>query len=142
MGLNRDVKALKAEAQTKADVLLYSCNQNGLRVMILETLRSQDVQEAYYSQGRSPLEEVNAKRLKAGLWAIGEAENKRVITWTLKSKHLEGKAIDIVPITPEGKTWWNAPADVWEKLGVLGEKAGFKWGGRWKTKDSPHFEVQ
>lgn len=56
------------------------------------------------------------------------------------SFHQYGLAFDWVPLTPDGKAWWDAPLSVWEQVGRLGESLGLTWGGRWKTPDKPHFE--
>lgn len=110
-------------------------------VAISETLRSLPVQMAYYSCSRMPVPDVKRMYAAAGLYDIGEEEAKTVKTKTLYSKHLEGKAIDFVPVK-NGKYWWTAPQSVWEVMGEIGEACGFKWGGRWKDfADSPHFEV-
>ena len=64
---------------------------------------------------------------------------------TLKSKHLEGKAIDVVAYVG-GKVAWDWP--LYEKIAKAFKQAaaelevGIKWGGDWATfKDGPHFEL-
>ena len=142
MGLIRDVEQLKPEIREKAKKLLYLCNREGIRVMVSETLRTPEVQKAYFAQGRKPLAEVNRLRKEAGLWEIGEAEASQKVTWIRTSKHIDGLAIDVVPLKPDGKPDWNASWAVWEAIGRLGEEAGLNWGGRWKGHtDCPHFEV-
>jgi hypothetical protein len=37
-----------------------------------------------------------------------------------------------------GQPVWENPN--WPKIGEMGEKYGFQWGGRWKKLDMPHFE--
>lgn len=143
MGLNRDINSLVPEAREKAQRMLYECNKAGIRVMINECRRSKEVQAAYYAQGREGFDAINRKRKAAGLWAIGPLEANKIITWTLQSKHIDGKAIDIIPLAPDGKAWWDAPPKVWEGIGIIGENCGFIWGGRWtKTPDKPHFEIE
>ena len=67
-------------------------------------------------------------------------------SWTKHSKHLDGLAIDIVPyevytLKPGGeKLAWDAEWPLWERIGVIGESLGLRWGGRWKQKDLGHFE--
>jgi len=139
--INRSLEVLTPEMKEKAEKMLYRLTQKGLLVMISETLRTLDIQEAYMAQGRDTLENVNKLRVKAGLWKIIESENERKITWTMKSKHLDGKAIDIVPLTPEGRAWWTAPPAIWEAIGKVGEEVGLNWGGRWKQRDYPHYEI-
>ena len=144
------IEALEPGTREKVEKMLHFLDAEKISYKIIETLRTTKVQQAYYAQGRQPLYTVNALRKEAGLWVIDEATNKRIITWTLKSKHLEGKAIDIVPIK-DGKIPWNILdqeiADLYIKIGEIGESVGLEWGGRWKPidkfgvgKDAPHFE--
>ncbi len=109
-------------------------------VYISETKRELSTQMAYYSRSRMSVNDVKKMYKAAGLYDISESEAKTPNTWTLESKHLKGKAIDIVP-EKNGKPWWTAPESVWERIGTIGEECGMNWGGRWKTKDCPHFEV-
>lgn len=110
------------------------------RVQVIETLRELSTQMAYYSRGLMPVANVQAMYSAAGLWKIGEKEARQQITWTLDSKHIRGLAIDIAPVKG-GHVWWNAPHAVWERMGQIGESHGMLWGGRWKNKDGPHYEV-
>ena len=36
---------------------------------------------------------------------------------------------------------WKPPKGWWDILGKEGEKLGLTWGGRWKMRDYPHFEL-
>jgi hypothetical protein len=139
----RSLSLLVPDMQAKTKYFLAKLAYSGIAVEIIETLRTKQVQEAYYAQGRSPLDHVNALRVMAGLWKITEEDNRECITWTLSSKHLIGKAIDIAPVNLYKRIWWNAPAEVWERIGVLGESCGLTWGGRWpgNKRDYPHFEI-
>lgn len=65
---------------------------------------------------------------------------------TLKSKHLEGKAIDVVAYVG-GKVAWDWP--LYEKIAKAFKQAAaeldvnIKWGGDWVTfKDGPHFQLE
>jgi hypothetical protein len=56
-----------------------------------------------------------------------------------RSKHQYGLAIDVVPVVKSVAVWDNAA--LWRKVGVIGEKLGLRWGGRWKKPYDPgHFE--
>jgi peptidoglycan L-alanyl-D-glutamate endopeptidase CwlK len=65
---------------------------------------------------------------------------------TMKSKHLEGRAVDLVPWINDGPTWSPASAfdpickamkDAAKELGVP-----IRWGGDWSTFiDKPHYEL-
>ena len=65
---------------------------------------------------------------------------------TLKSKHLEGKAIDVVAYVG-GKVAWDWP--LYEKIAKAFKQAAaeldvnIKWGGDWATfRDGPHFQLE
>ena len=65
---------------------------------------------------------------------------------TLKSKHLEGKAIDVVAYV-DGKVAWDWP--LYEKISKAFKQAAaeldvsIKWGGDWATfKDGCHFQLE
>lgn len=65
---------------------------------------------------------------------------------TLKSKHLEGKAIDVVAYVG-GKVAWDWP--LYEKIAKAFKQAAdeldvkITWGGNWATfKDGPHFQLE
>lgn len=150
MGIVTAISSLSREIQERCRLFLSRCASAGLPVAINETYRDRTTQMIYYMQGRLDVHnnknivaEFNALRKQYGLWEIpAEDALSKVITWTLYSKHMEGKAFDAVP-TKNGKAWWNAPNDVWLKMGTIGESVGLSWGGRWpdRKKDSPHFEI-
>lgn len=65
---------------------------------------------------------------------------------TLKSKHLEGKAIDVVAYL-DGEVRWDWP--LYEKIAKAFKQAAdelnykITWGGSWATfKDGPHFQIE
>ena len=144
--MSRRIEDLTPSLQIKARQLTNLLYVNGIKYAIIETRRSMATQRAYYAQGREPFEEVNAKRRAAGLFEIGEAEARRIVTRTLDSRHLYGEAFDLVPLDEVGRAWWNAPAALWTKIGELGESVGLEWGGRWGERegrlgwDCPHFQ--
>lgn len=108
-------------------------------IAVVETKRELSVQMAYYSRGRMNVDDVKAMYKAAGLYDISTEEAKKTNTWTLKSRHLEGLAIDLAPVK-NGKCWWDAPKEVLERMGEIGEECGLSWGGRWKEKDFYHFQ--
>ena len=112
------------------------------KIIIVEGLRTLTTQLAYYCRGRMKNSaDVKAIFNAAGLWALTDKEAVTPSTWTLKSRHLEGKAVDIAP-SRDGKTiWWDAPEAVWARMGAIGQSHGLVWGGAWQDKhDLPHFE--
>ena len=131
-------KAKAAIERMSGDKTLKDYGVTG--IYISETRRSLAVQMAYYSRSRMSVSDVKKMYKAAGLYELSDKEAKTPNTWTLESKHIKGKAIDLVP-EKNGKPWWSAPEKVWERMGEIGEKCGLLWGGRWKEKDLPHFEI-
>jgi peptidoglycan L-alanyl-D-glutamate endopeptidase CwlK len=144
MGVNRNIDALKPELAKRVKAFLSKLDEKGIAYFVVETLRSQDVQNAYYAQGRKPLNEVNELRKKAGIYLLTEKKNKSVVTQTLKSNHADGNAVDIAPVK-NGAIWWNAPQQVWEEMGKIAEECGLDWcaggGGKAWHWDNPHYEM-
>jgi len=146
----KNTESLNPKFQGLVKDFLKKLDDAKIMYSVLETLRTQSTQDAYYSQGRDSLETTNAKRKEAGLYAITENENKRIITKTKSSKHIFGMAIDIVPIINKKIPWsvdTKEKADAWKKLGEIGESCGLEWGGKWTPLDSfglgwdlPHFQ--
>jgi hypothetical protein len=68
------------------------------------------------------------------------------VSWTTRSAHLDGRAIDICPymqwqLNGPDKLQWDGSDPVWAAIGRIGEELGLRWGGRWKQKDWGHFEL-
>ena len=143
------IDQLLPEVRPFFDVFLSSLDKNGLRYSVMEVLRTQAVQDAYYAQGRKPAEEVNRLRKLAGLYVIPDAEAGRIITNVKHSAHQDGRAADIVPVLENGRIPWDYGAykELWASFGRLGMEAGLEWGGSWKPLlscglgwDPPHYE--
>jgi peptidoglycan L-alanyl-D-glutamate endopeptidase CwlK len=64
---------------------------------------------------------------------------------TMNSRHLTGHAVDLLPIGPNGKPAFDWP--LYNQLGpavkaaAKAEGVELDWGGDWKFKDGPHFEL-
>jgi peptidoglycan L-alanyl-D-glutamate endopeptidase CwlK len=58
---------------------------------------------------------------------------------TMNSKHLTGKAFDIA-VMKNGKVSWVF--DDYKPYGKIGEDLGLEWGGSWKFRDGPHFQLK
>ena len=126
---------------------------SGIRYMITCTGRLLAVQKAYYAQGRQPRKVINAMRKKLGLYLLGQAEAKRKITWTMKSKHIiktptdKSRAFDIVIVDKRGRAKWDSKCDLnlnglfdYMELADIGRGLGLRCGADFKTPDYPHFE--
>lgn len=82
------------------------------------------------------------------LYARGRTKPGRKVTWTLKSRHIDGEAFDIA-VCKTGVPQWDGKCDVDEdgipdytEAGQIGESLGLEWGGRWKSPDFPHFQLK
>lgn len=106
------------------------------------TLRTFKEQDELYAQGRTKLFDSNGKRLGVVTKAKGG-----------QSYHNYGLALDIVLIKDtnnDGKfdtATWEENVDFdkdgkpdWIEVAEIFQKNGWEWGGKWKFKDSPHFE--
>lgn len=126
--MSRDPKALEPKMRGKLAEFTLHMIAAKIDFILTCTRRSQEEQDALYAQGRT----------KPG----------KIVTWTRHSKHIEGKAFDIA-ILINGKICWNPQLDAdkdgvaeYTEAGQLGELVGLKWGGRFKSPDAPHFELE
>ena len=83
------------------------------------------------------------------LYDQGRKTEGKIVTWTMKSKHIEGKAVDLLPVTG----WDNLSSfkAVSKAMFQAANELGVKivWGADWNgngiqekgEKDSPHFEI-
>ncbi len=65
---------------------------------------------------------------------------------TMRSRHLTGHAVDIVPLGADGQLSWDWP--LYHRLAVAVKQAAsslglpIEWGGDWKSfKDGPHWQL-
>lgn len=79
------------------------------------------------------------------LYAQGRTAPGKIVTWTLNSEHLSGRAVDLAAI--EGKKiLWDV--QLYPVIAEAMLHAGtelhvpIEWGGYWKTKDLPHFQLK
>lgn len=65
-------------------------------------------------------------------------------SWTLKSRHLTGHAVDVAALVG-GKVRWDWP--LYGQIATIVKDAAndlnlpIEWGGDWKKKDGPHFQL-
>lgn len=100
------------------------------------TLRTFAEQDALYAQGRTKLFDSNGNRLGIVTKAKGG-----------QSLHNYGLALDIVLIIDGKSASWNEVLDYdkdgkadWIEVASILQQNGWEWGGKWKFKDSPHFQ--
>jgi peptidoglycan L-alanyl-D-glutamate endopeptidase CwlK len=117
--MSRRLDDLHPTMRVKAFELLARCAEAGIMVVIVDTLRTADEQRENVRKG---------------------------VSWTQNSRHLTGHAIDLAPYATYNlyggdKVCWDGADPVWERIGLLGEAIGLRWGGRWKVRDLGHFEL-
>ncbi|HDR7610969.1 TPA: M15 family metallopeptidase [Bacillus mycoides] len=91
------------------------CVDNGIEVLVYETIRTIEKQRENVRNGASQ---------------------------TMRSYHLIGQALDFVPIKSSGTEDWNGyNKEPWASAIRYAKKIGFEWGGDWKGfVDSPHLQ--
>lgn len=65
-------------------------------------------------------------------------------SWTLKSRHLTGHAVDLAPLI-DGEVRWDWPPfyliAAAMKQAAIDVSVPIEWGGDWRKKDGPHFQL-
>lgn len=118
------------------------------------------IRVAELALSRSPfditvIEGTRTPERQAQLYAQGRTTPGPIVTWTLRSKHLDGKAIDLGPLKEDGSIDWDNKARFKEMASLMfaaAEELGIKirWGADWDQDghpyekgeyDGPHFEL-
>ena len=121
--MSRRLSDLEATTEAMALQLIGDAEAAGISLLVVHTFRSMEEQAQLYAKGR---------QLPGPIVTYA----KPGYTW-----HNYQRALDVVPMDAKGNLLWNAPMTTWTRLGEIGEKIGFVWGGRFKKfKDLGHFE--
>lgn len=135
---DRKMSSLNLRAQKAFNLFLTECKKNGLNVLVTETKRSQERQNYLYCQGRT-ISQVVAKGISKEFATKYCNPNANKVTWTLKSNHSSGMAIDICK-NVKGQEY--SDATFFKQCGEIAAELGITWGGIWKSSpDTPHFEI-
>ncbi len=111
-----DLNALHPYFRDRIVELIRICKSKGIELAVVESFRTHAKQNEYKGMGR-----------------------KYTNSGGGKSKHQYGLAVDVVPIV-NGKAVWDNVV-LWRRIGMVGERLGLRWGGRWKHPYDPgHFE--
>lgn len=109
---------------------------------VVQGRRTWDEQAQLYGKGRT------AGQMAVAVLPTKYAQpNVRKVTWTMKSNHLSGHAVDLAAFV-DGAITWDTSKGYYEAIADAMKQAAaelgiaIKWGGDWKaTKDYPHFEL-
>ena len=117
--MSRKLDDLAPLFKLKAIELVARCSEAGIPVYIVDTLRTPEEHAANLARG---------------------------VSWTARSKHLDGLAIDVVPYAQfslhgPDKLEWNADDPAWRIIGKIGEGLGLRWGGRFACTQ-PHIHTK
>lgn len=130
----RSEKRLEGVNEALVSVVRRAAKRLPFSLFVVEGLRTKERQEQLYAQGRT----------KPG----------PKVTWTMKSKHLDGRAVDLAPLIDGAIDWKDlkkfdqiaaAMIEAGKEVGVL-----VRWGADWDMdglprergeSDSPHFEI-
>lgn len=89
------------------------------------------------------------------LYAQGRTAPGKVVTWTMMSQHIGGRAVDVAPLLPDGSIDWSDPKK-FDAINTAMQNASkligvrLRWGADWDQdgkprecgeSDSPHFEL-
>jgi hypothetical protein len=111
-----DLDALHPFFRDKVTLLIEKCKAAGIQLAVVESYRTHSKQAEYYAMG-----------------------SKYTSKGGGMSRHQYGLAVDVVPMVDSVAVWNNQR--LWRKIGVIGERLGLTWGGRWRVLYDPgHFE--
>ena len=116
----KNIKTLHPAIQDRVRQFINEAYALGIKLRIYSAHRTHDEQARLFAQGRTTPGNIVTQVGPGGSW-----HNYRL-------------AFDLVEIK-DGKALWTNPR--WEKIGELGKKHGFEWGGDWRSfVDKPHFQ--
>lgn len=136
LNADRDINHLHQAMRPRVQRWVYLCAKFRLKVLITETRRSKARQFWLWCKGRVVSKSQEVAFLGYDDPAISSAPGERQVTWTLKSKHIEGLAIDFCFLKNGKAVWdgnWDAAFDIAEKCGLVSLWRKYK-------VDKPHLE--
>ena len=118
---SRSLNDLLPIVRVRVKVFISACADDGIHIIPTSTFRDVESQNELYAQGRTKPGRI-VTNAKGGF-----------------SFHQYKCAVDVVPIV-NGKCDWD-DAELWERIGKIGESCGLEWAGRWLSfKEICHFQ--
>jgi len=111
---SRDINELTTETKKRCIAFVAMCKAHNIDIIITSTYRDMESQAALYAQGRTKPGDI-VTDAKPG-----------------QSFHNFRVAFDFAPVL-NGKLQYNN-AKLIEQCGILAEKSGLEWSGRWKKR--------
>lgn len=150
--MSRDLALLHPRLRPLCEKHLALCKAVGIDLLVTQTWRSAEEQDALYAQGRPDAQ----GRIVPGPIVTNAPAGRSDHEWAIDSNgelfrgpHAErpaSLAYDVALVSersPSGGVlaveWENVP---WETIGWIAiQQCGLKWGGLWKKPDRPHFYI-
>lgn len=100
------------------------------------------------------VEGLRTKARQADLYAQGRTKPGKIVTWTMDSKHIQGRAVDLAPMVGDAIDWSDAKK--FDAINAAMQAASreaqvtVRWGADWDQDgnprergetDSPHWEL-
>jgi peptidoglycan L-alanyl-D-glutamate endopeptidase CwlK len=119
--MSRNINELEPHVAILCQQFIENCVSEGISVIVTSTYRSYEEQAALYAIGRT----------KPGNRVTNAKPGHSFHNWRV--------AFDFCPII-HGKAVWNN-AELFKRCGVIGEKLGLEWSGRFLTfRENAHFQ--
>ena len=135
----RDLTKLNPVVESLVKIAIRKADKKQIDVLVVETLRSKDRQMSLYCEGRTVAEcVINGIPRNIALTYCNST--KRKVTFTLHSQHIQGCAVDLVPLIG-GKAIFSNTNEQSKKVIEIMKSIGFVSGSEFKSVDSPHFEL-
>jgi peptidoglycan L-alanyl-D-glutamate endopeptidase CwlK len=117
------IDKLHPSIQPMAYKLLDAAWEQKIPLVVTQSLRTLEEQQALYDQGRTKPGDIVTKAKPGTSW------------------HNYGLAFDVAVLDENGQPAWPENAKLWKQIGDLGKSVGLAWGGDFVTiNDRPHFE--
>lgn len=127
--VHHDLNACAPKFKDKVISALAECQSKGLDAIVYEALRTDELQQLYWSKGRE---------LQGGVWVIVDADS--VVTRIPHADHgwhFFGMAIDVISKSKE----WSVTPEWRKEVSDIFKAHGLHWAGDWPHfKDLPHYQ--
>jgi hypothetical protein len=153
--VSRSIEDLDPDIHDRARELLRVLDAKGIKYLVTCARRTVEEQLALFAQGRAELVVVQSLRLHARLRQLEDAENRYQVTKAdgilRRSKHQDGRALDIVPVDSKGQPTWDymSYAKQYREIAETARGLGWTCGADFPPvsittmlgSDPPHYQI-